>query len=66
MVVERAEPLKVTPIPPTCEEKLAEALARIAALEDADDDEQEEPVDAPIAEGVTATAAGPGEVEDVS
>ncbi len=66
MVVERAEPFKVAPIPPTCEEKLAEALARIAALEDADDDDGEETADVPVTEGVTATAAGPGDVEDVS
>jgi hypothetical protein len=65
MVVERALPLKEKPAPPTCEEELEMALARIDALQDADDDDGETTTDAPVVEGVTAAAAGPADVEDV-
>lgn len=62
MVVERAVAIKPPIKSPTCEEQLAEALAELAALNDADDDD---PItDGPVQEGVTALAGGPDDVED--
>ncbi len=66
MVVKRAEALHPEPVPPTCEEQLADALAQLAALQEGDDDDAEGTGDAPVVEGVKAAAGGPADVEDVS
>ncbi len=67
MVVERAEPIKQPPVPPTCEQQLADALAELAALQAGDDDDAEPTGNAPVVEGVTAPAASAADgPEDVS
>lgn len=63
MVVDRAEAVKPPVKPPTCKELLAEALAELAALQDADDEDPT--VDVPVQEGVTAFEALVDDVEDV-
>lgn len=66
MVVERAVVIKPDPVPPTCEQQLAALQAQYDALLAGDDDDANTPADAPVVEGVTATAAGPADVEDVA